>query len=408
MRLFYTLSILLYRLAIGAASLSSGKAKLWIAGRSRLFERLEKAVKSLSAEELVWFHCASLGEFEQGRPLIEAYRKDFPSHKILLTFFSPSGFEIRKNYPGADLIFYLPLDTASNARRFISIVKPSKVFFVKYEFWFNFLQELEKNNIPVFLVSGIFRPSQHFFKPYGGWFRKNLRAFSYFFVQEERSAELLKSIDYSNVMITGDTRFDRVREIASQKKSIPLIESFCAGKPAIVAGSTWPQDEELIAELPIRNLDHKLIIAAHEVDKSHIQAIVARFQNLNVKLFSDLNQENAASADVLIIDNIGMLSTLYQYGKIAYIGGGFGKGIHNILEAAAFGLPVIFGPNNQRFQEAKDLLKLGGAFEIVDSTGLKKTIDLLQDKQVLETASRISSHYVQSRSGATARILSQI
>jgi 3-deoxy-D-manno-octulosonic-acid transferase len=409
MRLLYNISIHVYKILISAASFANPKAKLWVQGRKNIFEKLASSISALHSpgSRLVWFHCASLGEFEQGRPLIERYRERHPGVKILLTFFSPSGYEIRKNYAGADLVCYLPADTPSNAKHFLKIVKPSAVFFVKYEFWFNYLAELKKQNVPTYLVSGIFRNEQHFFKFYGAWFRKQFSSFTYFFLQDQRSEELLHSIGYTNTMVTGDTRFDRVSEISKSVKAFPLIEKFKSGKNILIAGSTWKEDEELISELRFGN-GYKLILAPHEIDEKHIEAIVEQFSAYPVIRYSHATESSVSSAQVLIIDNIGMLSSLYQYGTVAFIGGGFGKGIHNILEAAAFGLPVIFGPNYERFKEAADLVKIGGAFSISNREELEKTVALLRDEQVLKTASHISGYYVESRTGATEKILAAV
>jgi len=347
---------------------------------------------------------------------MEKLKLQQPNVKILLTFFSPSGYEIRKNYTGADYIFYLPMDTASNAKKFIEIVKPQKVFFVKYEFWFNYLSELKNRNIPTYLVSGIFREDHHFFKSTGAWFRKQLSAFTHFFLQDDKSIELLNSIGYTNSTLCGDTRFDRVFEVSKNVKQIDLVKQFVGNNKVLILGSSWREDEKIVQSLKLESL--KLIIAPHEIDEKHLSSIEAEFipllsegllrrEGAGVCLrYSLANENNIKEAQVLIIDNIGMLSSLYQYGTIAFIGGGFGKGIHNILEAATFGLPVIFGPNFHKFAEAKELIKLGGAFSVMDVSEYEKTMDLLSDEQVLKTASQISRMYVQGRIGATEKILS--
>lgn len=406
MRFFYNISIFFYYLAIRIASLFNPKAVLWLKGRKNVFDRIESAIRTSESKQLIWFHCASLGEFEQGRPLMEKLKKQNPSVKIILTFFSPSGYEIRKNYSGADHIFYLPMDTPSNAKKFIEIVKPEKVFFVKYEFWFNYLNELKRKNIPTYLVSGIFRDDHYFFKSTGAWFRKQLVTFTHFYVQDEKSLTLLNAIGYSNVTLAGDTRFDRVFELASNVKQIDLVKQFAADKTVLIVGSSWKEDEEIISSF---KLDHfKLILAPHEIDTAHIDSIITRFSDVSVLLYSNATELNIKDAKVLVIDNIGMLSSLYQYGTIAFIGGGFGKGIHNILEAATFGLPVIFGPNYKKFTEAKELIKFGGAFSIKDVFEFEKTMQLLSDEQVLKTASMISKMYVKNRIGATDRVLSKV
>ena len=410
MRFLYTLSIYSYLFAIRIASLFNPKAKLWLKGRKSIFEDLRNKIQDSRLKtkdsKLIWFHCASLGEFEQGRPLMEKLKTQNSKLKILLTFFSPSGYEVRKNYSGADWIFYLPIDTPKNAERFIETIKPSSVFFIKYEFWFNYLNELKNQNIPTYLISGIFRKEQHFFKSYGAWFRKQLNAFTHFYVQDESSEKLLHSINCKNTTLSGDTRFDRVFEISKNVKSIPLIETFKQGKNIFIAGSTWLEDEKMVSSLKLEN--SKLIIAPHEIDEAHIQSIIQQFNNLKTIRFSHANSENVKDAEVLIIDNIGMLSSVYQYGAIAFIGGGFGKGIHNILEAATFGLPVIFGPNYQKFTEAKELITSGGAFCINNEKEFQKTLSLLNDKSVLQTASYVASSYVKNKTGATEKILNSI
>jgi 3-deoxy-D-manno-octulosonic-acid transferase len=413
-RILYNISLYLYSIIIRIATLFNQKAKLWIRGREDIFLNVKSALNNSESQNspLIWFHCASLGEFEQGRPLIEKIKSQHPEYKILLTFFSPSGYEVRKDYSGADYIFYLPLDTTYNAKKFIRLVNPKAVFFVKYEFWFNYLNELKQQNIPLYLVSGIFREDQLFFKSYGSWFRKQLNCFTYFFLQDEYSSKLLNSIGFKNNAVVGDTRFDRVDEIAKNVKLFPIIKQFKQDSNILIAGSTWEEDEKIISK-NFKNsksqiLNFKLIIAPHEIDESHINSIVLKFNNFKIIRYSQANENNINGAQVLIIDNIGMLSSLYQYGNIAYIGGGFGKGIHNILEAATFGLPVIFGPNYQKFSEAKELIKLGGAFSINNDFDLNKTIESLNDKIVRQVTANISKQYVQSRIGATDKILSAI
>jgi 3-deoxy-D-manno-octulosonic-acid transferase len=408
MKLIYNISVFFYYLAINLASLFSAKAKLWINGRKHIFSKIELALHSNSSP-LIWFHCASLGEFEQGRPLIEKIKKEHPSHKIALTFFSPSGYEIRKNYSGADYIFYLPLDTPANAKKLVALLNPKIAFFVKYEFWFNYLNELKSKSIPIYLVSGIFREKQHFFKPYGNWFKKQLSCFTHFFLQDKTSELLLHSIGYTNTTITGDTRFDRVDEISKNITSYPLLEQFCTNTPTFIIGSSWPDDERIISQASKTLNTYKLIIAPHEIDEQHIQFIEEKFSIYgNCVRYTKSTDATIKSANVLIIDNIGMLSSLYQYGTIAYIGGGFGKGIHNILEAATFGLPIIFGPNYHKFLEAKELIRQKGAFTINDLVELESTLHYLSTKSNYESASSSSRKYIQSNIGATSKILSAI
>ncbi|MDA3779752.1 MAG: 3-deoxy-D-manno-octulosonic acid transferase, partial [Bacteroidales bacterium] len=363
MHYIYNFSIRVYFFLIKIASLFNNKAKLFVDGRKNLFNNLNKID---SKNKLAWFHCASLGEFEQGRPLIEKLKKEHPEYKILLTFFSPSGFEIRKNYRMADYIFYLPVDTPKNAKKFVDLVKPDIVFFIKYEFWFNFLKEIKKNNIPLYVVSAIFRNKQSFFKWYGKRYRKELAAISHFFVQDDESKRLLAKININNVTVTGDTRFDRVYEISKQSKELPIINNFKNDTQVFIAGSTWKPDEEIITSYINKNHNKiKFIIAPHEIDETNIRRIENSIaDNIPVVRYSNANEKDLSSVRVLIVDNIGLLSSIYKYANIAYIGGGFGKGIHNILEAACYSIPVIFGSNYYKFNEAVELVKKRGAFSI--------------------------------------------
>jgi 3-deoxy-D-manno-octulosonic-acid transferase len=382
------------------------KARFWIRGRKGLFKKLKQEISP--NEKIAWFHCASLGEFEQGRPLIEAFKEKHKQYKILLTFFSPSGFEIRKNYEGADYIYYLPLDTPKNAKRFLNIVNPSVVFFIKYEFWYSFIKEIGKREIPLYMVSGIFRKNQRFFKKQAFKSQKMLGVFTHFFVQNEESAYLLKSISIHNVSITGDTRFDRVYTIAKNSKDLPLIEKFKGNKHLLIAGSTWKQDEDLISKY-INESEGKMkyIIAPHEIHSENIERIVRSINTgINVLKYSEANNENISNAQVLIIDNIGLLSSLYKYGDLAYIGGGFGKGIHNTLEAATFGMPLFFGPNYLKFKEAADMIVAGGAFSITEFDVLKDKIDFyISHPDEIASTGQITSNYVGNKQGATKKIL---
>ena len=407
MRFLYRFSILTYRLSIGiAAFMGHEKAKQWIQGRRNSFFKIKQAL--IPGERRVWFHCASLGEFEQGRPVIEKFRLAYPDIKIVLTFFSPSGYKVRKNYPGADYIFYLPLDTRQNASEFISLVLPEKVFFVKYEYWFHYFEELRKRSIPNYLVSAIFRSDQRFFKWYGGFFRKMLSAVSFFFVQDNESAALLNSIGLTNHSVTGDTRFDRVVEVSQSSKQIPLLEKFKNGNRLLIAGSTWPKDEEVFIPVfsELRSLNLRLVIAPHEVNEKRINQLTLSLTAFRVLKFSEANEQNVMTAEILVIDNIGMLSSLYRYGSFAYVGGGFGSGIHNILEAAVFGLPVVFGPKYEKFREANELIRLGGAFSIQSPNEMKSVAgNLLNDERKSEAASSVTKQYVMERKGATDMIL---
>ncbi len=408
MRLIYTLSVWIYTAAITIVSPFNSKAKKWLVGRKRLLAKIKSDLKKhkIKPKEAIWIHCASLGEFEQGRPLIEKIKEVEPSSIIILTFFSPSGFEIRRNYPQADFVYYLPADTPNNAKEFIRIIRPKQVYFVKYEFWFNYLNELKFNNINTYLVSGIFRKKQHFFKWYGGWFKEQLSAFTQFFVQHESDKALLNSIGYKNVTVSGDTRFDRVKSIASSIKPIPLIESFMKSKKLMVAGSTWKEDDNLIAQLDLTKEGFKLVVAPHEVNASRIQELFAVYKNKRCIEMSKANEENVNEYDVLIIDSYGLLSSIYNYGSVAYIGGGFGAGIHNTLEAATFGLPTVFGPNYHKFSEAIELINLRGAYSIKNAEELKRKIGELLKEDNLSAASQLSKNFVNNNTGATSSILS--
>ena len=353
----------------------------------------------------VWFHAASLGEFEQGRPVIEQLKREKPETKILLTFFSPSGYEIRKNYAGADIVSYLPLDVPGNAWYFVNLVKPSKAIFIKYEFWPNYLLALQAENIPVVSISAIFRPEQVFFKDYGKWYKKLLLTFQHIFVQDKFSKELLQAHGINNVTVAGDTRFDRVYDLYQQAKQLPLIEEFVKGaERVIVAGSSWPKDEELLVQYLRLHPEVKLIIAPHEVHNSHIAEISKLLDGKFVR-YSDATAENVKSTNCLVVDIIGILSSIYRYANVTYIGGGFGVGIHNTLEAAVYGLPVVFGTNYQKFREARELIAIGGAFSISNYVTLEAQFDLLQKDN---SAGKIAGEYVKSNTGATEMILKQL
>jgi len=381
-------------------------------GRKNIFERITEALEdepSGEARKIAWFHCASLGEFEQGRPVIEEFRKRFPDYKIFLTFFSPSGYEVRKKYNYADYIFYLPADTSHNAERFISLVNPRMVFFIKYEYWYNYLRILHQKKIPFYIISAIFRPGQHFFKWYGSWFRNQIKQVKWFFLQDNDSAKLLLQIGINSFSVSGDTRFDRVCAIARQVHSYPLVEKFCGDSQVILAGSSWAEDEEIL--FPMMNKSDsslRFIIAPHEIHPARITSLVSRLKIPALK-YSEANNENIHDFRVLIIDCIGILSHLYQYPFIAYIGGGFGAGIHNILEAAAFGVPVVFGPNYQKFREAKELISLGGAFTISDANQfIQITNQLLTDTEMYSGSAEKCQKYVQEHKGATEKIMEKI
>jgi 3-deoxy-D-manno-octulosonic-acid transferase len=408
MTFIYNCGIFLYSMATYVASLFHQKAKLFVQGRKNWEQLLGEKVDTNS--EYIWFHCASLGEFEQGRPVIEEIRKQFPAFKIALTFFSPSGYEIRKNYDGADLVMYLPLDSKGNARKFLDVLKPAKAFFVKYEYWYNYIRELQQRQIPLFIISAIFREDQVFFRnhPWGHWYRKMLFAFAHIFIQDEKSAALLQSIGIRNFTIAGDTRFDRVAAIARGAKKFPSVEKFKGSSPVVIAGSTWKPDEELLADFINKSTGVKFIIAPHEVSASNINRIHQLLKKRAVS-FSKVQNSDFSDSDVLIIDSIGILSSLYQYGNVAYIGGGFGVGIHNILEAATFKLPIIFGPNYLKFKEAVDLADQKGAFPISDQNTLNSALKLLlDDKTELEKASAICKNYVEKNVGSTKLIINKV
>ncbi len=414
MRGLYTFNLWLYLLAIRAASLFNTKAKLWLRGRKGWKHYLQSRLKE--DKPTLWFHCASLGEFEQGRPLMERMRRDYPAYRILLTFFSPSGYEVRKNYAGADVVCYLPLDTPSNARAFMDIVKPKAAFFVKYEFWFNTLRELEKRGVPHYLISAIFRADQHFFKSWGGWFRKALQGYDFIFTQDEESLRLLRNIGIKQAEAAGDTRFDRVAEIAKQAKDISLAATFAGEeKNIVVAGSTWPSDEEYLfpALRGVLSDSWKLIIAPHELGEAHLAAIEKGLQEQagitseKIVRYSLATEDTVGKMRVLVIDNIGMLSSLYRYGRVAYVGGGFGKAVHNTLEAAIWNMPVICGPAHAKFKEIGGLILCGGAFAVSSGEQLKSFLGnfLSGDSKVIDNAGFEAGKFTLDQTGATEKIM---
>jgi len=403
MLIIYNIALLLYFFAVYVAAIFNPKARLWVNGR--------KDTKYINTKQSIWFHFASLGEFEQGRPVLEYYRAKYPNQKIVVTFFSPSGYEIRKNTPLADAVYYLPLDTAANARHFIDTIQPTLTIFTKYEYWYHFFNELHKRQIPLYIISGIFRPGQVFFRWYGGLHRKMLSFVTYFFVQDEQSIQLLQSIDINNALISGDTRFDRVWANAQAPKALPVINEFKNNHKTFIGGSTWPDDEKLIATLVNDYTDWKFIIAPHEISEEKIKNLINLLPANSVIRHSQLDTYHLplTNYQTIIIDNIGMLSSLYQYGDIAYIGGGFGVGIHNTLEAAAFGLPVIFGPNYNRFKEACDLIDEQTGFSISNEAELKSTVAyLVEDEERYNAISKKIKHYVQDHNGATKTIADHI
>lgn len=403
--LLYNLLIQTYGLALRLASLFNKKAKQFLSGRKDLFDKLSTEFQDNQAP-VAWFHCASLGEFEQGRPVIEALKEEMPEYKILLTFFSPSGYEIRKDYQGADFVYYLPLDTWQNARRFIGIINPAVAFFVKYEFWHNYILELKRKNIPIISFSAIFRSNQLFFKPWGGFYRNILHNISHIFVQNDASFNLLKSINITQTSVSGDTRFDRVWKICQQVNPMEEVAAFKADSKLMVVGSSWPEDTEVLIPFINACKEIKFIIAPHEIKDADMASVENKLQQPSIR-YSSLIGHDGHQYQVLIIDNVGMLSSLYQFGEFAYVGGGFGKGLHNILEAATFGLPVFFGDKNYaKFQEARDLVARGGAFTVSDSASLSaKFSKLNNDPTAWSRTSTINSDYVKHHTGATEKIL---
>ena len=408
MRTLYNIIINICSRFVAMAAIFNPKIKALHRGQKNIFQIIENDMTNDTAPK-VWFHSASLGEFEQGRPIIEAFREENPEIKIIITFFSPSGYEVQKHYKYADYVYYLPFDTQKNSRKFISIVKPLFAVFVKYEFWANYLYYLKNSNIPAYSVSSIFRKNQIFFKCYGAFFRNILKYITHFFVQDENSKKLLKSININNVSIAGDTRFDRVLQIVCKSKTVAIAEKFVANHKCIVAGSTWQPDEEIIAACINRNPAVKLIVAPHEIKPENICRIGKMFPE-KIAVFSEVD-ENTDLTDcrVLIIDNMGMLSSLYRYGQIAYVGGGFGVGIHNTLEAAAYGMPIIFGPNYSRFAEALDLIELGAAFTVNSVEELSTIINmLLTNDSLFESTATTAKKYVLEKTGATEIVLKSL
>ena len=399
-------NILMYFVWFGVsiAAIFDHKIRLMWRGQRRAFRILKRKVDPNA--KYVWVHAASLGEFEQGRPIIERIRLDHPDYKILLTFFSPSGYEVRKNYPGADIITYLPIDTVTNARRFLRTVRPVAAFFIKYEFWYNYLHVLRHRKVPVYSVSSIFRPDQIFFRWYGRQYAHVLKCFTRFFVQNEESRMLLEKIGIHEVEITGDTRFDRVMTIKSLAKELPIVESFVKGSEKVfVAGSSWGPDEDVFIPYFNKHKDWKLIIAPHVIGEVHLKQILSKLQRNTVR-FTQTTPEEAATADCLLIDCFGLLSSIYNYGTVAYIGGGFGVGIHNTLEAAVWDMPVIIGPNNKKFEEAQGLMQAGGCFEIHDAAEFETLMNRFDtDKAFLKDSSEKAGQFVKGQAGATDRIL---
>lgn len=411
----YNLILYLYQLGIILASFFSKKVKLMRKGECEAFNILKEKIDNNA--KYVWFHAASLGEFEQGRPIIERLRKEHPEYKILLTFFSPSGYEVRKNYEGADIICYLPIDTIVNAKKFLKLVNPYIVFFIKYEFWYNYLNILKHRNIPIYSVSSIFRPQQIFFRWYGKQYSQVLKCFTKFFVQNQQSKELLATLNITNVEISGDTRMDRVLQIRNNATDLPIVETFVNNKPCFIAGSSWQPDEQIYIPYFNKNRQWKLIIAPHVIDESHLSEIEKLLEGRKVLRYTDIELKSQKGesvdsmlkdAEVMIINCFGKLSSIYRYARIVLVGGGFGVGIHNVPEAAVYGIPVIIGPNNQRFQEAQELLQIGGCFEIKESKDFITIMQNLSDNTTLRDAGYKAGSYIKNKSGAVDKIMQSV
>ena len=403
----YSLLIYLYIAGVKLAALfGHRKARLLVEGHKNIFPLLKERLRP--GEKYLWFHVSSLGEFEQGRPVMERLRESHPEYRIVLTFFSPSGYESAKKYQSADIICYLPFDTRRNVGRFLGMLKPEKAFFIKYEFWPNFLAGLKKRGVPTYSVSSIFRKEQMFFKTIDFGYRKTLKCFTHLFVQDNASKELLSSIGLDNVTVIGDTRFDRVMKIAADAKQLALVETFAEGKRVFVAGSSWTPDEDIFIKYFNAHKGWKLIIASHEVTEARLTEIQSKFSGKCVR-YTQANMDEAREADCLLIDCFGLLSSIYRYGKVAYVGGGFGAGVHNLLEAAVYGMPVFFGPNNRKFREAQKLKECGGGLEISSYEDFEAKMDLFDaDENLLAQAGAAAGEYVGGNSGATQKLLAAL
>ena len=404
--MIYNLAMYLLELGVKLAALFSDKPAKMVKGHRDAYDLLKSKIDHNA--RYIWFHAASLGEFEQGRPLIERIRKEYPQYKILQTFFSPSGYEVRKNYDGADIVCYLSIDTPSNVKKFIDLVNPCMVFFVKYEFWQNYLNALAKKGVPVYSVSSIFRPGQIFFRWYGKSYQQVLKTFAHLFVQNEESKQLLAEIGVKNTTVVGDTRFDRVLDICAAAKQLPLVQKFKGDALTFVAGSSWGPDEDIFIKYFNTHPEMKLIIAPHVVNDGHLKEIESKLQRSSIR-YTQATEENVAQADCLIIDCYGLLSSIYRYGEISYIGGGFGVGIHNVLEAAVYGIPVIFGPNNKKFREAQHLLANKGGFEINGYEDFEQLMNkFLTDEAYLKQSGQAAGDYVKGNAGAMDKIMNHI
>lgn len=407
MDFLYNTGISLYKLGARVASLKNHKAKQMLDGQARTFDYLKERLTP--GTRYIWIHAASLGEFEQGRPLIEMIKAKQPDAHIVLSFFSPSGYEVRKGYNMVDAVVYLPFDLPENVDKFINLVNPQMAIFIKYEFWGNYLKTLKRRGIPTYLVSAIFRPGQVFFKPWGGMFREVLSCFTTMFVQNAASRTLLNKIGFNNVEVAGDTRFDRVADVRNAAKDFPVVERFVSNsKFTLVAGSSWQPDEDIIVPYFNSHPGMKLILAPHEFDKERLDALLAKFKR-PVSLYSCASADEMEQCDALVVDCFGILSSLYRYGQVAYVGGGFGAGIHNVNEAAVYGMPVVFGPNHKKFREATDLIACGGGFAIDGDEAFAKVMDkMLSNKAFLEKSGTIADKYIQSHLGATDFVYANI
>ncbi|MDR1719079.1 MAG: 3-deoxy-D-manno-octulosonic acid transferase [Dysgonamonadaceae bacterium] len=410
--MIYNLAIGVYALIARLISPFHKKAGLMIRGQKQTFKRLQEQIDPQS--QYIWIHAASLGEFEQGRPLIEKIKADYPEYKILLTFFSPSGYEVRKNSSGTDLVCYLPFDFSHNAQRFLNLTNPVMAIFIKYEFWMNYLCSLHKRRIPTYIISAIFRPKQAFFKWYGTVYRSVLKHFDWLFVQDDSSLHLLADYGITNASVSGDTRFDRVMEIYNHRKSFPLLERYSEEQTnprnrILVAGSTWPKDEELIIPYFNTHPEIKLIIAPHEINDTHLESIISRLKRPFILYSNIAEKTEPLDADCIIVDCYGILSSIYRYANIAYVGGGFGCGIHNILEAAVYNIPVLFGPNHRKFREASDLMACEGGFSVENGDFFEmKMNELLSQREAFLTAGKQAGDYVRRNVGATELIMKKI
>ncbi|RYC50584.1 3-deoxy-D-manno-octulosonic acid transferase [Flagellimonas olearia] len=407
LRFIYNILTHLSWLVLKGIALFQPKMRLFVSGRKNTFDQLRSSITPNS--KCIWMHVASLGEFEQGLPILEQLRQQYPNHKLVLSFFSPSGYEVKKNTSAADVVVYLPMDTRSNASQFVDLVNPVMAIFIKYEIWPNYLHQLRQRKIPTLLVSAIFSKRQVFFKPYGGFMRNSLHSFSHFFVQDDTSKTLLQSIGFANSTVSGDTRFDRVYEILNRDNHLDFMEQFKGNQPCLVAGSTWPEDEKILVDY-INSSDKgvKFVLAPHKIKPDHIEQLLESISKKTI-CYSNIDNQNLMDFDVLIIDTIGLLTKIYSYAQMAYVGGGFATGLHNTLEPAVYGIPVVIGPNYEGFKEAEDLVDLKGVLPVSSSSELKTTLDrFLENPDVLENTGKINSTYITQNVGATPLIMEHI